>query len=205
MPSESTIESVTVREASAVDHAALTQSLVDAFLDDPVSCWSSPHPGARRKMLRSFFAAYLKAKQKYDLVWTDEDLTGAALWWPPGKWKNTISEDLALFPSMMRPRLFARAAMVGYGLNRTERLHPEKPDHFYLAAIGVAQAGQGRGIGSALMKPVLEICDRDGVPAYLEASKFENVAYYTRRGFRLTGETTLPRGPTVYLMWRDPL
>ena len=205
MPSEAAINALTIREASPADHAALTESLVDAFFDDPVTVWSSPHAASRRKMLRKFFAAYLKAKQKYDLVWADDDLTGAALWLPPGKWKNTLSEDMALLPSMLYPRLLARAPLVGYGLYRTEQLHPAHPDHFYLATIGVSPAGQGKGIGSALLKPVLDICDRDGVPAYLEASKFENVDYYARFGFRLTSETKLPRGPSVYLMWRDPV
>ena len=40
---------------------------------------------------------------------------------------------------------------------------------------------QGRGIGSALMQPVLERCDRDGMPAYLEAT--------TPRGGRSTSAT----------------
>ena len=88
--------------------------------------------------------------------------------------------------------------------NNCSRAHPPEPDHFYLAAIGVSPAGQGQGIGGALLAPVLEICDRDAVPAYLEASKFANIDYYSRHGFRLTGEITLPRGPTVYPMWRDP-
>ena len=196
MPAEAEV-GVVVREASAADHPALTDALVDAFFQDPVTRWSAPHDASRKKMLQIFFATYLKTKQAYDGVWCDEELTGAALWFPPGQTKNSLREDLPMAPAMLQRRLLLRAPMVIYGLQRTEALHPEKPDHFYLAALGVATAGQGKGIGSALMQPVLDICDRDGVPAYLEASKFENVAYYTRHGFRLTGEATLPRGPTV--------
>lgn len=198
------IGGATVREATRADHAALTESLAAAFMDDPVANWASPHDGARGKLLSRFFAAYLAAKQKHDFVFADDELRGAALWLPPGKWKTTLGEDLSLVPSMLQWRLLARAPLVGWGMLGAEREHPATPDHFYLAAIGVSPAAQGAGLGSALLAPVLEICDRDGVPAYLEASKFENVDYYARHGFRQTGEIRLPRGPVVYPMWRDP-
>jgi hypothetical protein len=47
------------------------------------------------------------------------------------------------------------------------------------------------------------LVDRDGVGAYLESSKESNVDYYARFGFRVTEEVRLPRGPRVWLMWRD--
>ena len=42
------------------------------------------------------------------------------------------------------------------------------------------------------------------IPAYLESSKERNIAFYARHGFRVTREVTLPKGPPVWLMWRDP-
>ena len=70
--------------------------------------------------------------------------------------------------------------------------------------LGTDPAAQGRGIGSALLGAVLRTCDEDGVPAYLESSKERNLAYYARHGFRVREELDLPRGPRVWLMWRDP-
>jgi GNAT superfamily N-acetyltransferase len=64
---------------------------------------------------------------------------------------------------------------------------------------------QGNGLGSRLIQPVLEICDRDGIPAYLESSKRSNIAFYARHGFRVTAELKLARrGPTMWPMWREP-
>lgn len=55
------------------------------------------------------------------------------------------------------------------------------------------------------MAPVLERCDREGLPAYLEASSARNRALYLRHGFEVVEEVHLPAdGPPVWLMWRNP-
>ena len=63
---------------------------------------------------------------------------------------------------------------------------------------------QGHGIGSALLRPVLERCDADGVAAYLEATSSENRRLYERHGFRVVRELPLPAGPSLWAMWREP-
>lgn len=86
---------------------------------------------------------------------------------------------------------------------RFERHHPAKPEHWYLHYIGVEPRRQGRGLGAALLAPVLELCDRDGAPAYLESSTDRNCALYERHGFESTGIMTLPiGGPPIREMWR---
>ena len=88
-------------------------------------------------------------------------------------------------------------------LDLVEKKHPVEP-HWYLGVLGTGPAHQGRGVGAALLQPVLEKCDREGIPAYLESSKATNIGYYERFGFAVTGEITLRDGPTVWPMWRDP-
>lgn len=105
---------------------------------------------------------------------------------------------------MAHPRLLRRAPLVGVGLLGVERRHPAAPPHWYLATLGTEPACQGHGLGTAALTPVLEGCDRDGVGAYLECSKERNIDYYARFGFRVTGAIRLPRGPTLWPMWRDP-
>jgi RimJ/RimL family protein N-acetyltransferase len=75
---------------------------------------------------------------------------------------------------------------------------------------GAAPAGwtrrpsrQGHGHGTALLRPILDRCDREGVPAYLEASNPRCARLYERLGFTTTG-TIRPLGaPPIQLMWRD--
>ncbi len=54
------------------------------------------------------------------------------------------------------------------------------------------------------MRPVLNRCDHDGTPAYLEATSPRNRQLYQRLGFHVTSEIPLPDGPTMWRMWRDP-
>jgi hypothetical protein len=52
---------------------------------------------------------------------------------------------------------------------------------------------------------VLDRADRDGVPAYHEATTPRNRALYERHGYVNQGAFTLPDGgPTLWRMWRDP-
>jgi hypothetical protein len=49
----------------------------------------------------------------------------------------------------------------------------------------------------------LDRCDAEHAPAYLESSNPDNVPYYMRFGFEVTGEIQLPNGgPTMWPMWR---
>lgn len=127
----------------------------------------------------------------------------AALWDPPGRWKQTPREELRMMPSF----LLAVGRHVRRGQSVAElmkRNHPEEP-HWYLAVIGSDPDVRGGGFGQALMRSRLERCDTEGAPAYLEATKESSVPYYMRFGFEVTGEITVGGGgPTMWQMWRPP-
>jgi ribosomal protein S18 acetylase RimI-like enzyme len=72
-------------------------------------------------------------------------------------------------------------------LSTIEKHHPREP-HYYLFTIGTRRAARGLGVGSALMREVLEKCDGEQMPAYLESSNRENLTYYRRHGFEVQEE-----------------
>ena len=85
-----------------------------------------------------------------------------------------------------------------------ERVHPRQP-HYHLAYVGTHPDRQGRGLGTAVLEPMLDRCDTEGVAAYLENSKPRNEAFYARHGFVATGPIPLPDGaPPMMAMWREP-
>ncbi|QNJ94494.1 GNAT family N-acetyltransferase [Mycolicibacterium fluoranthenivorans] len=72
----------------------------------------------------------------------------------------------------------------------------------YLAVIGSDPSVRGKGLGHVLMQSRLDRVDAEHAPAYLESSNPDNIAYYQRFGFEVTGEIRLPGGPALWPMWR---
>jgi GNAT superfamily N-acetyltransferase len=194
---------ITVAERGERERVAA--AMTAAFMDDPVANWTTPADRHRRNVLRHFFRCYFDFHQGEGMVFVDPDRAGAAIWALPDRWRTSARQDLRIARAFAHPRHWPRAARVARGLLGLERQHPPRPPHFYLAALGVEPERQGRGLGSRLLEPVLEVCDSDGIPAYLESSKESNIAFYSRHGFRLGDELQLVRGgPTIWPMWRPP-
>ena len=72
-------------------------------------------------------------------------------------------------------------------------------DCLWLKQIGIAPSHQGRGIGGACLRRLLERAEKRGVPVRLQSLKVNPraLAFYERHGFRRTGETD-----THYLLER---
>ena len=138
-------------------------------------------------------------------MWATEDQQSAAIWAAPEQWHATLRETIEQLPAFLHPRLIGRVPLVALGWEKLERSHPKSPPHYYLAILGTDPSAQGQGLGSRVLKAVLEQCDRDGVGAFLESSKESNIAFYSRHGFRVTEEIRLLRGPQMWKMWREPL
>jgi ribosomal protein S18 acetylase RimI-like enzyme len=190
---------VSVRPAQREDFTALARVLADAFFDDPVTAWF--YPDARRRIMhaRRFFAIRLRQLAPQELVYTTAELSGASMWARPGHWREDARQSLMLLP--MLPVLLPRIRRVTRAVREIERHHPSEL-HFYLSVIGTDPKLQGRGIGSALLTPVIERCDAHAMPAFLECSKESNVRFYSQHGFEVTERIDLPEGPPLWLMWR---
>jgi GNAT superfamily N-acetyltransferase len=196
---------VAVRKIVPAEIEALTDCVTRAFDDDPVMNFVVKHDERRLERIRVICRMFLtKLCLPHGEVYTTDALEGGAFWVPPGKYRTDILANLRLVPDMIRAAGIGRLPLVVSVLDAAEKKHPHEP-HFYLPLLGVEPASQGRGIGTALMQPVLERCDREGIPAYLESSKERNVPLYERNGFRVTEVLELPKGgPPLWLMWRDP-
>jgi GNAT superfamily N-acetyltransferase len=193
----------TARRATAADVTVLAGSLARAFRDDAVFRWLFPHGASRVERNTDFFTLVLRhVHLPHDEVWTAPDGTAGALWDPPSHWRMPVTTILRQAPALLR-MLGPRVPLSLYGLSRVERRHPKTP-HWYLAILGTDPASQGRGLGSAVLAPVLGRCDAEGTAAYLETATPENVPFYEHHGFRVTGELTLPLGPLLWLMTRAP-
>ena len=192
-----------VRRAGADDVPGLAATLARAFDDDPMTRYLFPSDRPRAEGLVRYFSLLLKrAFLPVGEVWTNDALTGGAIWSPPTARRPSVRDLLRLAP--MVPVLRWRLPHAIGVIRAVEAKHPRTP-HWYLAVLGTDPAEQGKGHGSRLMAPVLERCDTDGTGAYLESSKESNVAFYRRHGFDVTEVLHPPMGaPPLWLMWREP-
>ena len=74
-----------------------------------------------------------------------------------------------------------------------------------MGPLGVEPSEQGKGIGGALMQPILRRAGAEGLPCYLETQNERNLPFYERDGFEEVRDGEVPkRGLRVWAMVRDP-
>lgn len=188
-----------VRRAEVDDLPVMVQTLTHAFLDDPFVTWCMPDPDRRRQLLPTFFEIIVDAHQAYDELWVTDPGTAAAVWVPPGC--QPTDEQAEQVVSTVVEAMEESAERLLCALELMGQHHPEDL-HAYLFFMATRPRWQSRGLGSALLREVLDRCDRDGTPAYLEATSPASLRLYQRHGFQVTAEISLPDGPSLWPMWR---
>lgn len=195
------LEATPLRQATARDWKQLVDITADAFAEDPVGRWVFGSPVgiklAFRVMARNIYL-------KHGICHLAGD-DAAAMW---ARHDVDMSLPLAGTLSLMAglalsggPGAIARATRAGELMLRH---HPGTP-HLYLFTIGTRKAARGKGLGKALLAPVLSACDRDRMPIYLENSSPDNTRFYRAHGFERTQIFACgDGGPPLEGMWREP-
>ncbi|MCX6357497.1 MAG: GNAT family N-acetyltransferase [Candidatus Aureabacteria bacterium] len=195
---------VRTRVITREDIPRLIPLLADAFLEQPLTRWvlgTGPRALKRgERVLRLDFDHALP----YGLMYTTLDLKGAALWQPPDR-TQTLRQGLAWLGKLLLIAGIGRHIVPQIAMYiRFEKIFPRAP-HYYLSLLAVAPGAQGKGIGGALLRPVLDRCDREGIPAYTATDTPLNVRFYQQQGFGIRDEIPVPRGGfTMWTLWREP-
>jgi ribosomal protein S18 acetylase RimI-like enzyme len=198
---------VDLRRPQREDVRPLAATLGRAFYNDPIMTWMLPNPAQRAKALPRMFATMTRRHfldgGGAEIASKDATIGAAALWDPPGRWQRSRRDELLMMPALLwafRSRVSAARQV----MELMKPVHPQEP-HWYLAVIGSDPTVRGAGFGQALMRSRLDRVDAEHAPAYLESSNADNIPYYMRFGFEVTGEITLPDGgPSMWPMWRVP-
>lgn len=195
-----------VRRAGEADIDTVSRILAAAFDDDPVFNWfirqDERHGEATERLLRG---GAERAVREHGECYLLADGRGAAVWQPPGFEAPPPTPE-------QRERLVAGICNTPEGHRRFAQFaelmaehHPAEPPNFYLGAIGVLPAVQRGGLGSLLIRAVLDRCDGEGIPASLISTRERNLPLYERHGFVVSARVELPDGgPSLWPMWREP-
>jgi ribosomal protein S18 acetylase RimI-like enzyme len=187
----------------AADVPRLREVLGRAFATDPVLDWVLRSDAGRDAAVAFLFRLTLDLAMPLGHVYTTADGSAAALWSPPGRLYAGGARQAWRLPGFLRAVGIRRLGRVLPAIVTLGARHPRRP-HWYLSDLAVDPPAQGRGLGSALLRDRLAVCDRDAVPAYLENSNPRNTPLYERHGFRALEEVRMGGdGPPVLLMWRE--
>lgn len=198
-----------------VDGAARKAELADAiaasaraFYDDPLFNFFQPSFIDQLHRLPGFFGSMAHDIAAHGEVWVaaNDRVRAVAMWYPPGEgppasgWRM-VQQMRRAAPALLKTGRRLKAAVEL--LNEMPKHHPDGP-HWHLQILAVDPMLQKRGLGGALLDPILAKCDTEGLPAYLETQKEENLAYYGRFRFSVTEVLRVKRCPPIWTMTRPP-
>jgi GNAT superfamily N-acetyltransferase len=194
---------MTTSEASRVtpttDEGRAIATLTIAFSSDPVARWVLPDAGRYLTYWPQFVSALAGNAFANGTADSIGDCGGVALWLPP----DVGSDDEAMatiaaeaVPEPDQEEVFSVMGQMG-------EYHPAER-HWYLPLVGVDVPKEGGGLGSALLRHAAQRCDRDGLPAYLEATNPRNKRLYAAHGFEELGVIQAGGSPPIWPMLRKP-
>lgn len=167
---------------------AAASILARAFHNDPLMRYAIPDPDERARLLPAMYATMLRFGMLAGEVYATADaLAGVAIWLPPNaKWtrENIEASGMHEFATLIGNDAYQRYREV-VSREWQARLREIPGPGWYLFILGVEPRVQRRGLGGALMRPILERADPENVVCYLETENERNVAFYQKQGFDL--------------------
>jgi ribosomal protein S18 acetylase RimI-like enzyme len=179
-------------------------TLVESHLDYVWEAWALPGPDRREQLTELVRVDLELLSIPYRDVWMHDDAAAVAVWIRP-RAAPPNPDAAAEVARVARLRLGPRLAVIESVEAALAAHRPTEP-HWFLATMGTRPDQRRRGLGTAVLRPVLDELDRVLEPACLETSSVANVAFYSRLGFAVVAHLDdLPAdAPETWVMWREP-
>jgi ribosomal protein S18 acetylase RimI-like enzyme len=167
------------------------QLLAKAFYNDPLFTYTAPQAELRSQILPDIQIPMVRYGLIYGKVYTTPDLEAVAVWFPPGETEMKLwrmyRTGMFTIPFKMPINTLLRLVSIEKPAE-VIRKKAVTGEYWYLAVLGVDPVHQGKGLGGAILEPVLTRADSANLPCYLETMKDTNVAFYEKIGFAVAGE-----------------
>ncbi|MDO7854306.1 GNAT family N-acetyltransferase [Hymenobacter convexus] len=193
------------RRLDAADLSWATLLLTDACADHPVLryCCSEPDAPAQRTWLME---QLLRFGMRFGRVYTNATSTALAIWVRPGQ---SVANGWQLLQSGFLPAALWRLPGKSWlrlrqhlgAAARLRRASGAAACHHHLLALAVSPLHRGQGQGRRLLQATLAAMQATHAPCYLDTQVPEQLPFYQRIGFRLTGQCPASAGTDTPLMW----
>ncbi|MEU7843484.1 GNAT family N-acetyltransferase [Micromonospora sp. NPDC049114] len=186
--------------ATPADRDAVVDSLVAAFVKDPILRFLFPDEETYPRHAATFFGDLFDKRVHRSSIWMTGGGASVAIWEPPAEPSTGSPAAGHGSPAEARYPADVRARVQGYD----EAVHAALPTYpfWYLGVLGTHPHSAGRGWGRAVMRAGLARAAADGLPAILETSNPANVELYRRAGWEALG--SLPEPVPTWIMQQSP-
>jgi GNAT superfamily N-acetyltransferase len=169
--------------------------LARAFHDDPPMVYAVPDACERARLLPQLMRTFVSYATMFgEPLMTDDPPQAVALWLPLVEFDTPERDHQAgidRIPDILGAENFGRLMHIAGIAERFHKQTAPEP-HLYLQFLGVEPARQGQGLGSALIRPMLEQADAKGLQCYLETFQPRNVPLYKKHRFKIAIEEVEP-------------
>jgi ribosomal protein S18 acetylase RimI-like enzyme len=195
------------QQMSAILSNRGAETYANAFHDYPMFTWCLPTEAGRWEKVRLFFEMMINHGLRYGRVnVTSDECEGIVHYLLPGTIKDTTWRWIRC-GGLKTLLAWGQASMKRLDTISTEvdsiRLANVSEPHYYIMQIAVNPLLQGKGYGRALLTHILDRCDSENRPCYLETFKSVNVEIYKHFGFHLAEQRPVPGSELmIYAMVR---
>ena len=171
--------------------------LTAAFFDYPMFAHYFPNSKKRKQRLSWYMEKTLNCAVRYGEVFVTSDCSGVMFILPPAHTRLTdkeyIQNGFLFVPFVMGFRNYVKSSECEKFVADTHERLLNGKEHYYLWGLVTDPKVQQKGVGSALLKTLIDKADAENMPVYLETHDEKNVAYYERFGFKLIHKDTIPK------------
>jgi GNAT superfamily N-acetyltransferase len=197
-----------VRRAEQRDVPRIAATLTIALADSRWTRWALPDDGRMQRLTRLNELDAGHRGVGTGTTWVTDDVTAVAVWEPPPGAEGTtpLPADVQAALANELPYLSAdRFGAVRDTAALVAEARPAEP-HWWLRHLGVRPTSRRRGLGAAVLAPVLVRCDAEDTLAAAAVHSWANVRFLRGFGFEVTLDTrTTDDELPLWVLVRQPL
>lgn len=192
------------------DYEALAKTTANAYIDYPLFTHVCKNHVYKEDVVEALYYGMLKILTSSELAVSDSpECRSLAIWQAPG-----ISGTPTL-PFILSGSIFRLIKTAGINtvlklikyddFAESLRKSITHLEDWHLSNLTVHKDCQQQGLGTALLKPMIEFCQENNRKICLETNRLENTVYYQKFGFKIVKNSTIPNSDIVHFsMVKDP-
>lgn len=161
--------------------------LTNSFEDNQSVNYIVKQDSKKKERIRALMDYSFEICYMFGAVYLSDDKKGCALVLYPDQKKFSIKSTLLDVQLLLNAIGLTRA---GKAMSRESAIKSNYPNEpiYYLWFLGVFNADQNNGVGSQLLKEIIQDSQKQQKPIYLETSTIKNIPWYQKFGFSIYQE-----------------